>query len=237
MKKNIIVYAVTLSFFCILFGCKKNDTVIPQVDESKLESILAMAGDDQLTAFNMLRGDEKVAIHELHINKYTARKSFNPVQKALINEFLGFNKSEYYDLHSDAREAAITYFAKSWLDRAKNCFSPDEIYTIAFSLDDIELRVDRMNHQFASNSSGNDLRNQLNPDRSPYNNESLSNCFCNVGSSFTCPQFSFTLGTETKTTAVRVGYAPCSYLYLQPCDTEGGCGFAGWSTCDGNKCA
>jgi hypothetical protein len=209
---------------------------MPRSNQSKLEAILAMTGDDQLTAFNMLPGEEKVAIHALHISRYASRKSFSATQQALIREFLQFNKSEYYDLRSDARETAITYFAKSWLDRAKTCFTANELYTLVFSLDDIEQRLARMSHQYASNSTGGDSRNQMNPDRSPYNIESLSNCFCNVGSSFTCPQYSFTLGTDNKTTSVKVGYSPCSYLYLQPCDTEGGCGFGGWSTCDGNKC-
>jgi hypothetical protein len=195
-----------------------------------------MNGNDQLTAFNMLSGTEKVAIYELHLTKYMARKSFNPIQTGMIREFLQFNKSDYYNIGSDARETAITYFARNWLDRAKRNFSDNEIYTIAFSLDDIELRLDHMLRQSLVNSTGSEPRNQLNPDRSPYNNESLSNCYCSVGSSFTCPQYSFTLGTSEKTTSVRVGYAPCSYLYMQPCDTEGGCGFGGWSICDGNKC-
>jgi len=220
----------------MLFGCKKNETLIRQAPVSKLEAILAMTGDDQLTSFNMLSGEEKVAIHALHINKYAARKSFNPSQEALIREFLQFNKGEYYDVSSDARETAITFFARSWLDRAKNSFSNNELYTLVFSLDDIELRLERLSHQLHVNSSSGEFMNQMNPDRSPYNNESLANCYCNVGSSFTCPRFSLSYSSETKG-SVNVGYSACSYLYLQPCDTEGGCGFGGWSICDGNKCA
>jgi len=237
MKKSLVLYAMIASCLCMMFGCNKADSLVTENRPGKLEAILAMSGDDQLTAFNMLSGQEKVAIHELHINRYASRKSFNPTQTGLIREFLQFNKGEYYDLSSDARETAITYFAKNWLDRAKKIFSDNEIYTIAFSLDDIEQRLDRMARQSIVNVNGTEPRYQLNPDRSPYNNESLGNCYCSVGSSFTCPQFSFTLGADNKTTSVRVGYSPCTYLYLQPCDTEGGCGFGGWSTCDGNKCA
>ena len=228
---------MTLSCICTLFGCKKTDAVSVPTTSGKFESILAMNGTDQLTAFNMLSGNEKVAIHELHITRYMGRKSFNPTQTGLIREFLEFNKSDYYDISSDAKETATTFFAKNWLDRARKNFSDNEIYTIAFSLDDIELRIARMERESVVNSTGTEPRYQLNPDRSPYNIESLANCYCSVGSSFTCPQYSFTLGTDNKTTSVRVGYAPCSYLYMQPCDTEGGCGFGGWSTCDGNRCA
>src|SRR6478735_861637 len=235
MKINLIRYTVALSLFCMLFGCKKNESLIRQAPLGKMEAILAMTGDDQLTSFNMLSGEEKSAIHALHINKYAARKSFNPSQKALIREFLQFNKGEYYDIRSDASETAITFFASSWLDRAKNSFSNNEIYTIAFSLDDIELRLDHLEHQSQVNSLNEESMNQMNPDRSPYNNESLANCYCNVGSSFTCPRFSLSYSAENKG-SVNVGYSPCSYLYTQPCDTEGGCGFGGWSICDGNRC-
>jgi hypothetical protein len=237
MKKYLILYTVTLSCICLLIGCKKNDALVQQVPQQKLEAILAMTGDDQLTAFNMLSGEEKVAIHALHINRYAARKSFSREQTGLISEFLEYNKSEYYDLTSESRESAITFFARSWLDRAQSKFTKNEIYTIAFSLDDIEQRLDQMAKLSLTSQPGADSRNQMNPDRSPYNNESLGNCYCSVGSSFTCPQYSFVFGTDERATSFKVGYSACSYLYLQPCDTEGGCGFGGWSTCDGNKCA
>jgi len=218
----------------LIVGCKKSESVIQPPATDKLESVLKLTGDDQLTAFNMLSGTEKVAIHTLHINRYVARKVFNPVQRNLIDELVRFNKAEYYDINSDAKEVATTFFAKGWLDRAKGQFSNTEIYTLAFSLDDIELRLAELAKQQNRTSPTGQSLNQLNPDRSPYNIESLPNCFCNVGSSFTCPKYSITY-TAPGTTG-SVSYSACSYRYTSPCDVEGGCGFGGWYLCDGNKC-
>ena len=236
MKKYIIFHSIFFAMLAVLVGCKKSESLIQPQPGGKLESILKLTGDDQLTAFNMLNGEEKVAIHALHINKYVARKSFNASQKSLIDEVLQFNNSKYYDIRSDAKEAAMTYFAKNWLDRAKTQFSQNEIYTLAFSLDDIELRTAQIVRKSGVTPQSIQLLNQLNPDRSPYNNEALPNCYCSVGSSFTCPTYSAGY-TVSKGGNVSVTYGACTYAYTQPCDVEGGCGFIGWSLCDGNRCA
>ena len=74
MKKSLVLYAMIASCLCMMFGCNKADSLATENRPGKLEAILAMSGDDQLTAFNMLSGQEKVAIHELHINRYATRQ-------------------------------------------------------------------------------------------------------------------------------------------------------------------
>lgn len=235
---NISGAVVLMAAMVILISCRKTDAGPMNTEPLKLTSVLKMSGDEQLTAFNMLSPSEKVAVRKLHINKYQARKHFNDTQTAMINEFLEFNKPGYYAAGSDEREYAITFFAKDWLQRAVGTFKNHELYTLVFSLDDIELRMPAKWDKLPVVAPvADESKRQLNPDRSPYNNESLPNCFCSVGSSFTCPEFGFKYNPTTKSSEISVQYGSCTYAYTSPCDVEGGCGFGGWSTCDGNRCS
>lgn len=218
-----------------LVACRKTGVPEPVTDRVKLESILRMESDEQRIAFNLLNGREKVALRNLYLENYLIKHSLTGAQQKMVRELIDFNKPQYYDRGSDSREYALQVFAKDWLERAKPVFTTVQLYSIGFSLQDMEEKLERWRSRLAINPA-EPGKYQLNPDRSPYNNESLPNCFCNVGSSFTCPSFSVTYNSKTNSWESTMSYNDCYYVYTSPCDVEGGCGFLGMSTCDGNRC-
>lgn len=238
MRKLCFRVPIVLMGVLVLYACQKKESgYYPDTDNLKLEYILQMRGNAQRIAFNLLSNAEKVAIRKLHIHKILADKIMSNDKRSLINQLLAFNKEIYYSGKGDDVEYATMIFEKSWLEKAKQLFSPEDIYTIAYTLNTAQSDVENAGMEPDDFSGILIGRTLTDPSRSPYNNESLPDCNCSVGSSFTCPKTTITYDEGSNKWIVSVGYNPCTYVHATACDVEGGCGFMGWHICDGNKCS
>ena len=227
MKKWMMYMAILY----VLTGCKKEEAPIVTPRVNHLELLLASEIPAQKVMFNLLKDEEKFQVWQDH---FTAKqREFNVESKEwkLIEELKKFNNSSFYKYGSDNKEIATTYFASNWTKRAEKVFSSEQLYQVAFNLNrpqKVEAFYSSMMGPRASQL------NQLNPG-SPYNNEAYADCFCAVGSGYTCPYSTYVY--TNRGYIMERHYATCYYNGVKPCDVEGGCGFAGWSLCDGNICS
>ncbi|HSB94192.1 MAG TPA: bacteriocin fulvocin C-related protein [Flavitalea sp.] len=227
MKKWMLYLAILY----VLTGCKKEEapSAVPKVDH--LASLLASEIPAQKVMFNLLKDEDKFQVWQDHLTKKQRELQPGSSQWKLIDELKRFNSSAFYKYGSDSKEIATTYFASAWIKRAEQAFSSEQLYQVAYNLNPpqkVEAFYGRMMGQ-----RGTQL-NQLNPG-SPYNNEAYADCFCAVGSGYTCPYSTYVY--TNRGYIMERHYATCYYNGSKPCDVEGGCGFVGWSLCDGNVCA
>ena len=220
-----------LAMLYVLTGCKKEEVPIAEPKANHLAMLLATEIPAQKVMFNLLKNEDKFRVWQDH---FTAKQqNYNVASREwqLIDELKKFNKSGFYDYGSDGKEVATAYFSTAWIQRAGKVFSSDQLYEIAFNINPtpkVEAFYTRLM------SPGSTQLNQLNTG-SPYNNEAYSDCFCSVGSNYTCPYTTYIYSNRGY--IMERHYANCYYNGGKPCDVEGGCGFAGWSLCDGNSCS
>jgi hypothetical protein len=227
MKK----WMMCLALLYVLTGCKKEQ--MPKTDQKPNYRVLLLAKEipAQKVMFNMLKDEDKFEVWQDHFHLRQQEFSTGSREWKLIEELIRFNKSSYYKYGSDSKEIATTYFSQSWLKRAEKVFTSEKLYEIAFNLNS----TPKIKAFYSSlMKPGSSLLNQLNTG-SPYNNEAYSDCFCAVGSNYTCPYTTYVY--NNRGSFMETHYASCFYYGGKPCDVEGGCGFVGWSLCDGNVCS
>jgi hypothetical protein len=227
MKKWIMCLAILY----VLTGCKKEETPLSAPSINHLALLLAKEIPAQKVMFNMLNDEEKYGVWQDHLTAKQRDFVTGSQQWNLIDELKKFNKSGFYKNGSDSKEIATTYFSSGWIKRASKVFSSEQLYQIAYNINPAP-KVEAFYSLFMGSGSGD--RNQMNPG-SPYNNEAFADCFCAVGSGYTCPYTTYVY--TTRGYMMELHFASCNYNGSKPCDVEGGCGFVGWSLCDGNSCS
>lgn len=232
MKKWMIYLVLAY----VVTGCKKETqpvrAALEEKPASQLAILLAKDVSSQRVMFNMLSNEQKHAVWQEHLEQKLRGLAEGSARWKLVHELIRMNNPLYYQARSDKKEVATTFMADSWLARAREVFPPEEIYEVAYSLN--KASVDR--EYYDAQPKGNKMPDQLKYNAgSPYNNEALPDCFCAVGSSFTCPYTLVSYAPGGYSTGT-LKYGTCIYNGTVPCDIEGGCGFVGWYLCDGNKC-
>src|SRR5688572_23377602 len=180
MMKKWMMY---LAILYVLTGCKKEDAPIAAPKINHLATLLSREIPAQKVMFNMLKGEDKFQVWQDHFSAKQQDFNIGSKEWKLIDELMKYNNSRFYNYGSDSREIATTYFAAAWIKRADKVFSSEQIYELAFNINPPQ-KVEAFYGMLMGPRSGQ--LNQLNP-TSPYNNEAYVDCFCSVGSSYSCP--------------------------------------------------
>jgi hypothetical protein len=151
----------------VLTGCFNDPVSAPPSapEPSAAKMVAEMRGGEQRLAFQTLTPTERKSLWLSKIDTRTQDSGLTLLEKELLAELRAFAALQTYeDNRPPAETEKINGFEDKWLARAKEIWTPTEIYELAYSLGgDI--------HQDVAALPGN-------------------NCICNQGSDFTCPDYS-----------------------------------------------
>jgi len=199
-----------ISFILIFLSSCVKQTVVPNTytlndSEKKIQALQKLPDImSQRMAFTLLTSEEKALYWNIHIFNFVNCNNFNHEQLYLINEMSSKISARLY---SDKRYVAIFKVTDidPWLQKATKVFSNTEIFQLAFNYS---------NNLVKTKPSNSNLKQ--------------SNCYCEVGSNFTC--------YNIVTWPPHITYGNCTATRQVCTLTENGCGYLATGDCNGNHC-
>ena len=220
MKKKFICLMVLLG---ILYSCQKSDHLSADPKKDILSTVerISSASDyeEQQQIFNLMSPCERYALWKKHLD--TARAQFlqngSNQKVALIDQLYPYLSCSTFDENSNSSSILLNYVLPTWLENAKEVFTPMELY---------DITTDPTEDNIGSRTAPPDIG-------TPPGGGGGTPCWCNVGTTgFSCTTMQFVFGLPPRW-EIKSGIC---YQKTDCVSTRMGCGFLWLSNCNGNSC-
>jgi hypothetical protein len=225
-SKLIVLFALPFIIFSLSCSMGSNvESIKPSTFGARIYSSLSAISDlnARRQAYSNLQALERYEYWKIRFSTFITRSHLSSKQVDQVNELASVITLDYFE-NADIKSVFNTVIIPKWIKKNEKLFSSYETFDLLFSVNPERSSAAIMN---IKNNSKNASYNTLLVEQE-LGGGGIS-CICALGSSYTCPFWTFFPITVHYYTCEKIGTASCT-------ESVRGCGALMDDACDGNFC-